>query len=575
MPAGRRSASLRTKLLAIVFVGAVLPLATLGLWLARNTQRSAEASLRARLDSTLSRAAQQVGVSWIAHRSALFDLVQDSTLRSSLSSERRSFQPVHLRVAANSFAAVRGATHLIVVRDSAGSAKWVVGADETGAPVLLAAGDSLKVGGGAAPDGFETSVPIRRQIGGEVLGRVDARFRIASLIQGWTGGIAGASAVLAVVDRSTGAITAPLPFDASLLRTGRFRWGGDEWLTESRRMDDPNLEIVAAAPLTSFMEPFDRAARTGAIALAAVTVAAFILVTLLTRRVTHSLVALAAAADAVAVGDLDRQVEARTGDEVGRLAAAFNLMVDSLRKTLAQLSQRQAVAAVGEFASALAHEIRNPLSALRINLQHVEERLQSEPSLREPVQYALRDIARLESTVAGALRLARTGTMSMEPVVLGDALDAASRLARAEATRRHVSVEVAVTAPVTLRGNAAALEQLFLNLLLNATEATPPGGHVGVAVETRDGEVCVSVWDTGSGFTSEAHDRAFEPFFTTKQEGTGLGLSVAKRMATAHGGRIAIDSQPGGTTVSVWLPLVGTRNGATASMPAVTATLGV
>ncbi len=567
--------SLRTKLLAIVFVGAVLPLATLGLWLAQNTRRSAEASLRARLDSTLSRAAQQVGVSWITHRSGLFDLVQDSTLASTLAHGRLLAQPTRLGVAPNGFAALRAATHLIVVRDAAGRAKWVVGADETGAPILLAAGDSLRIGDGTASDGFETNVPVRRGIGGEILGTVDARFRIASLLQGWTGGVAGASAVLAVVDRATGAITAPLPFDASLLRAGRFRWGGDDWLTESRIMDDPSLEIVAAAPLTSFMEPFDRAARTGAIALAVVTVAAFILVILLTRRVTHSLVALAAAADAVAAGDLDRQVEARAGDEVGRLAAAFNLMVDSLRKTLAQLSQRQAVAAVGEFASALAHEIRNPLSALRINLQHVEERLEAQPSLREPVQYALRDIARLESTVAGALRLARTGTMSMGAVILGDVLDAVSRLARTEATRRRVSLDLAATAPMALRGNAAALEQLFLNLLLNAVEATPAGGLVGVTVEPLVGEVCVGVWDTGGGFSPEAWDRAFEPFFTTKQEGTGLGLSVAKRLVTAHGGRITVDSRPGRTTVSVWLPLIEMRTSAVRPATVVKATLGV
>jgi signal transduction histidine kinase len=571
----RRIASLRTKLLAIVFVGALLPLTTLGLWLVRNTQRSAEASLRGRLDSTLVRASNQLGVSWIAHRSALFDLAEDSVLRSVTSGGSRFAPPVRLKVKASGFASLRSATHLIVISDASHAPRWVVGADENGAPVLFPAADSLKVGSGAAADGFATSVVVRRGIGRDTLGVMNARFRIASLIPGWTGGIAGASAVITVVDRATSTIIAPLPFDASLLRGDRFRWGGDEWLTESRAMDDPNLEIIAAAPLTSFMQPFDLAARNGAIALAAVFFAAFALVILLTRRVTHSLVALADAADAVAAGDLERRVDARGEDEVGRLAAAFNLMVESLRKTLAQLSQRQAVAAVGEFASALAHEIRNPLSALRLNLQHVEERLENQPKLQEPVRHALRDIARLESTVAGALRLARTGTMSMESFVLGSALEAATRVLRPEAVRRNVCLEGPAFQPVMVRGNAAALEQLFLNLLLNAVEATPAGGSVGVTVTLVDGEVCVDVWDTGSGFAPEANARAFEPFFTTKAEGTGLGLSVAKRIATAHGGRIAIESRAGRTDVTVRLPVVHPRNAVIKPAASETATLGV
>ena len=549
-----RIASLRTKLLAIVFIVALLPLATLGVWLVRNTERSAEESLGARLETTLSRAANQVGVSWIANRSALFDVAQDSVVRALLSGARTGTKATKL-AASRDLAGLRAATEFILVRDSSDNPRWVLSADQTGAPVLLPASDSLTVGDGTAVDVFVTRIPVRRGFQEAVVGAVDARFRIASLIQGWTGGVAGASTVMTVVDRATGTMTAPLPFDRALLRAGRFRWGGDEWLTRSRLIDDPYVEIVAAAPLTSFMEPFNRAARTGAIALATVTLGALFLVTLLTRRVTGSLVDLADAADAVAAGDLDRRVEATTGDEVGRLATAFNTMVESLRRTLAQLSQRQAVAAVGEFASALAHEIRNPLSAIRLNLQRVEERLGSNAALRDPVSYALRDIARLESTVAGALRLARTGTMSMETLRLGDVIDAAIRTLRPEAIRRKLSIANCEVPPVAIHGNAAALEQLFLNLLINAVEAAPADGEVGVDVQLVDGSVDIAVWDTGVGFPESARARAFEPFFTTKPEGTGLGLSVAKRIATAHGGQISLQSQPGRTRVVVRLPL--------------------
>jgi signal transduction histidine kinase len=551
----RRSVSLRTKLLAIVFFGALLPLATLGLWLVRNTQRSAEESLRARLDTTLSRAANQVGTVWTSDRSALYDLAQDSIVRGLLVSADRRSTAITLEATAREFAALRSTTQLILIRDSAKAPRWVVAANEKGAPTLLPAGDSLKVGGGSVGDVFAARIPIRRRFQGDTLGWVDARFRIASLIQGWTGGIAGASAVMTLVDRATGAMASPLPFDAALLQGDRFRWGGDEWLTQSRQIDDPFIEIVAAAPLTSFMEPFDRAAKTGAIALAIVTFAALFLVTLLTRRVTGRLVALADAADAVAAGDLDRRVESATRDEVGRLAIAFNTMVESLRRTLAQLSQRQAVAAVGEFASALAHEVRNPLSAIRLNLQHVEERLDGHTALGEPVRHALRDIARLENTVASALRLARTGTMAMDTLALAAVIDSAVRVARPEALRRGIDLDAADLPRLEVRGNAAALEQLFLNLVLNGIEAAPRGGRVGVEVRAVGSDVDVRVWDTGPGFSAEGRERAFEPFFTTKAEGTGLGLSVAKRIATAHGGHVSIEAAEGRTTVIVRLPV--------------------
>ena len=572
---GRRpwAASLRTKLIAIVLVCVLLPLAVLSLWLVRNTQRSAEEALRARLDTTLSRAAYQVGVSWIGHRSALFDLAEDPAVRTLLASGLGSTDGPKPLARPHDFTNLRAGTHVILIADATNRPRWVVASDEKGGPLLLPAADSLKVGGGPWPDAFVVRIPVRREVYGDTIGTIEARFRIASLVQGWTAGIGGASALMTLVDRATGVMTAPLPFDAALLRAGRFRWGGDEWLARSRGIEDPYLEVVAAAPLTSFMQPFDRAARTGAVALAVVSVAAFVLVILMTRRVTRSLVALADAADAVAGGDLDRRVEGGTRDEVGRLAGAFNAMVDSLRRTLAQLSQRQAVAAVGEFASALAHEIRNPLSAIRINLQHMEEQLDAQPSLHEPMRQALRDIGRLESTVAGALRLARTGTMSMAALDLDDVISAALRAVRPEAARRAIALCAPPATGARVCGNAAALEQLFLNLLLNAIEAAGREGSVGLEVHDHDDGLSISVWDTGPGFSESVRERAFEAFVTTKPEGTGLGLSVAKRMAAAHGGRIEIETRTTRTTVSVHLPIIRDATGSISHSPSVAATL--
>jgi hypothetical protein len=138
--------SLRTKLTAIVLVCALLPLAVLSLWLVRNTQRSAEEALRARLDTTLSRAAYQVGVSWIGHRSALFDIAQDSTVRALLVGGHATAGPMPL-ARPHDFANLRAGTHVVLIVDASNRPRWVLAADEKGGPVLLPAADSLKVGG--------------------------------------------------------------------------------------------------------------------------------------------------------------------------------------------------------------------------------------------------------------------------------------------------------------------------------------------------------------------------------------------------------------------------------------------
>jgi len=435
--------------------------------------------------------------------------------------------------------------------------QWVVTTDAEGMPTLVEAKDSLRVMAVSDPDHLVFRLAIRGAPHART-GFIDARFRLASLIPGPIGTSMGVGGLMAIVDRSTGRVSAPIPLDASALRGDRFTWGGSEWLAVSRQLTDPEIDVVVAAPVAAFMLPFERAARTGLIALIVVGVLGFVVAAVLTRRVTHSLVRLSEAATAVANGHLDERVEASESDEIGRLGTAFNSMTESLQRTLAALSERQAIAAVGEFASALAHEIRNPLSAIKLNLQHVEERL-TDAKLREPIRNTLRDIARLDTTIAGALRLARTGRMSMSSVALDAIVASAARTALPDPASRGLTLELGANGAsdgAYVTGNGAALEQLLLNLLINAADATPSGGRIGVNIGADIGHVTIDVWDTGSGLGPDAAARAFEPFFTTKAEGTGLGLSIAKRIVDAHHGHIALrPRQGGGTVVRVGLPI--------------------
>jgi signal transduction histidine kinase len=263
---------------------------------------------------------------------------------------------------------------------------------------------------------------------------------------------------------------------------------------------------------------------------------------LLTARATRSHKLVAAAADAVAHGDLERQIDEDSNDEIGSLAAAFNSMTRDLRRTLQVSSQRKALAAVGEFAAQLAHEVRNPLTSLRLDLQRLDERLPADEDLHHRMRRVLSAIDRLNRTVTGSLRLARSGSVVLEWLPLSAALEPAIEAAMPEFVARGVSLHRDATdlSAVQLRGDADALSQLFLNILLNAAQAADGAGTVSVSASQQNSEVTVSIADSGPGISPEVLRQLEESSWTTKPGGTGLGLRIARRIAAAHGGRIEL-----------------------------------
>lgn len=322
------------------------------------------------------------------------------------------------------------------------------------------------------------------------------------------------------------------------------------------------LVLVSAVviPLTLVALWLNQSVKDGSFIIVAMAFMALSVAVLVTRRITHSLEELADATRAVAAGDLDRRVSERSASESGRVGRAFNAMTASLRETLRRLSQREALAAVGQFAASLAHEVRNPLTSLRIDLQRVEEQLPTDSPLQSHVGRALRKVDLLDQTVSGALRIARSGSVTLSVVDLNGPLQRAVEVA-APAFERIGTVidQVGIGGrSFRVRGDDAALEQLFLNLLLNAAQALGADGRAGVTMAAEDGKVRVDIWDSGVGMTPDQLEKVFDPFFSTKSDGTGLGLAVVRQIVNAHGGFIGIDSAiDAGTTVSIRFSLVG------------------
>lgn len=546
--------SLRARLLLVILIVVVIPLAGVGAWLTGSAARSGEALLGQRLDVALGEVTSEVGTRWVDLRSAMLDIAADTAMQRVLTAAIGSAPPKESGPA------------LLVVTNEA----MDVLATALASPLTLTEGHGPRTWSIVtasrtaefydAREGISVMVPVHDRAGQAPIGRLEARLTLESLVPDGAGGAAGVGALLHVIDRATGTPLKGLPFDPALMSGDRFQLGSEQWLVRRRTLAEPALVVAAAAPLAAYTLPFRDAARKGSLATLATTLAALALAVLMTRRVTHSLEELASATQAVAAGDFDRRVSELSDSEAGQVGRAFNTMTASLKTTLRQLSQREALVAVGEFAATLAHEIRNPLTSIRIDLQRVEEDLPSDSPLRGKLGRALREVRRLDQTVTGALRIARSGSVASELVDLRVPLRRATEVARPAFESNGATLDETGIGrgPLSIRGDAAALEQLFLNILLNAAQALGPRGNASVAVTAQDENVLVAFRDSGHGIPADSLARVFEPFYTTKAEGTGLGLSVARQIVAAHGGAITIESTVGsGTSVLVRFPRRG------------------
>ncbi|MEJ2218205.1 MAG: ATP-binding protein [Gemmatimonadota bacterium] len=564
---GRISLSLRSRIFLIVLIGAVLPLVLLSSWFNRTAQRSGEMLLRGRLEASLDEVSHGVGLRWLAVRSDILRVAESRVVQTALGGTTTSSTPPAVASASQTGpGAVRGRSapfaadreFRTILEDLRGTVAALRILDAAGEPVW--SGRTAGVDDRLPPPAVRV-LPMRLGIygigSGRRLGTIEASVRLETLLSEtatWSG-VAGS--VLGAFEPATGAALLPLSIDPFLLVRDRFRWQEKDWMSVRRMLRDPPVGLALAAPVTPFVEPFRESARRNLWILAGVTLLVLGLATVLTRRTTRDLRRLAAGAEAVARGDLKREVEATGDDEVGRVGRAFNVMTASLRSTLDQLSRRQALAAVGEFAASLAHEVRNPLTSIRLDLQRVEEMTPDDGDARMLVARTLRRIDGLDRSVGGALQVARSGRVALEPLDLRGPLNGAVQVAQPTFATAGAVLEAKLPdQAVEVEGDAVALERLFVNLLLNAGQALERGGRATLEIDDPgEGEIHVRIRDEGPGIPAEDIEHVFEPFYSTRAEGTGLGLPIARQIARAHGGELELRTGPGkGTMVTVRLP---------------------
>jgi len=256
----------------------------------------------------------------------------------------------------------------------------------------------------------------------------------------------------------------------------------------------------------------------------------------------------------------------RINDEITELIRAFNKMANDLEIKQEEVLQAKKLAAIGTFSSGIAHELNNPLNNISLSTDTLLEEFDSmdKEEIREILEDIMTQTERASKIVRNLLEFSREKAPSISLLKIKDVVDSTARLIDNELRIKGVHLEICVgeSLPRVL-GDSHKLQQVFLNLFINAIQAMPGGGLIHV--ETREepkGFIRIDVSDSGQGIPQDKIDKIFDPFFTTKAvgQGTGLGLSIVYSIIKKHGGHLEVKSKPGvGTTFSVFLPIAASQ----------------
>ncbi len=282
-----------------------------------------------------------------------------------------------------------------------------------------------------------------------------------------------------------------------------------------------------------------------------------------TWRISKPIQKLAEGARKVTHGNWNTRVYVYSKDEIGELAKAFNQMTDQLLEQRDRLVQAERVAAWREVARRLAHELKNPLFPLQITLENLQRAKASHPDqfdevFEESTGAMLAELRSLKTIIARFSEFSKMPQPELQPVDLNRIVEEKSTLIQSELAARTANrIELQTDLekqPNVVRADPEQIGRVLQNLVFNAIDAMPDGGRLMVRTRRQAAGMLLEVEDTGVGLTPEERDRVFTPYYTTKQHGTGLGLAIVQSIISDHGGRIAVESQPGrGTIFRIWL----------------------
>ncbi|MGH7575053.1 MAG: ATP-binding protein [Longimicrobiales bacterium] len=345
-------------------------------------------------------------------------------------------------------------------------------------------------------------------------------------------------------------------------------------------LTDPPWTVVTATAIDEFTVAEGRARLLWLVVVMILALAMAGGFAVLITHVMRSLDEVSTAASRIGEGDFTPWLPPPGDDEVGKLTLAIGAMVARIREMMGQLERSRQMAVVGELASHLSHEIRNPLSSIRLNLQSVEREasLGTVPAdLPVVLQLCLREISRLDRVVNNVLRLGRTKPGPVRRCSLHTLIEESLEIVQPQLGHRGVRIERRLEAVADeVAADGEQLSGALLNLYLNAADAMPDGGTLRVWTERVHGAdadgveavIRVHICDEGPGISPELREQIFRPFYTTKPYGSGIGLPLALQAAEAHRGRLYLERRSElerGAEFVLELPLAPGSSGAGAA----------
>ena len=254
--------------------------------------------------------------------------------------------------------------------------------------------------------------------------------------------------------------------------------------------------------------------------------------------------------------DFSFRLPAAPGD-FGQIAGWINRMADTRARLEADVRHQDRLAALGTVVAGVAHEIRNPLNSMKLTLELLDRRLQRGAASSDEARTAIAEVDRLNRIVNRLLMFGKPTLEDRRPQALAPVVERASKLVQEQAQLKGVGIRMSAGDDCQADMDAPQIEQVLINLLLNAIDASPAGESVLVTAENSDGWSRVTITNMGPAMPEETKAHLFDAYFTTKPNGTGLGLSVSREIVVNHGGSLEFDSQDGRTSFWMDLPAQG------------------
>ncbi len=325
------------------------------------------------------------------------------------------------------------------------------------------------------------------------------------------------------------------------------------------RLLSSRLNIIMKVNLNKAIQDQQRAVymSTG---LAVLTLIIAIIIGLIAIKTLTPLSRLQLLAKQIAAGDLSKRVNIKTGNEIESLANEINTMADAIEKRdfvlqeqQKQLIDTQKLAVIGQMVSKINHEIKNPLNALNLNLELLQDENLSQKA-RQALSTMFKQIERLSKAAEGYLNIAKKPQEQFKQIDIDELISNVEQLFKPQLIQKNIRFEKHLqTRPCIVFAHPSWMEQVLINLMRNAIEAVCENGTIDINVNQENGKTTLIIKDNGPGIDPNIKEQLFEPFCTTKTKGTGLGLAITKEMVTNMGGTITVSSTHQGSMFNIEL----------------------